>query len=427
MQRSTRFIALIACSLLMLSASSVWADGADGVVGDDPEVFADAVSTGAGSTDSASGGFLGLPVGSGSGTGEATLDLTGLTDPGKGPRLKDIGKVGGLRTNQLYGVGVVVGLAGTGDDSRMTSQIISNFLKRQDLPLETALLKGKNATAVTLTAELPPFVQVGDTLDLTVSAMGNTKSLEGGILLLSPLKAPNGELIALAQGPITLGAVGASGGSGGAKSSAQKNFLTVGRVLNGALIERPVASDLPRGGRLYWTLKEPDFTTAQRAAAALNLTIPGSLAIAEDAQRIALQMPASFRGSFVDFLATVEQVQVATDIPARIVINERNGTIVAGHKVRIKPVNVAHGNVTITVTEGFAVSQPTTPFGGGSTAVTPGASVELTESPATRKLISTIEDLLDAVTSVGGSIRDAVAILQSLKAAGAIDAELVVI
>jgi|GEM_PF-951530 len=421
---------LLLLAMLSLLPAIAYADGsagaADGTSGD-PEAFGDSTTAGA-PTRGVPALPGGIPVGTGTDEDDGgELDVTDAFGGEGDPRLKDIGKVGGLRTNQLYGIGVVMGLAGSGDDSQLTTQIVSNFLKRQDLPVDAALLKGKNVAAVTITAVLPPFVQVGDTIDITISAMGNTKSLEGGILLLSPLKAPNGELIALGQGAITLGAVGASAGSGGARASAQKNFLTVGKVLNGAIVERPVISDLPSGGRFQWVLKEADFTTAQRAADALNTKLPGCLAIAEDAQAISLQPPSGFRGTLVDFLAQVEQIQVATDAVARIVVNERNGTIVAGQNVRIKPMSVVHGNLSLTVTEGFAISQPTTPFGGGSTAIIPGADVDLTEDPAQQQQISTVQDLLDAVTKVGGSIRDGVAILQALKAAGAIDAELVVI
>lgn len=421
---------LLSLSLLLLLIAPALADGAQppgaGGASGDPEVFPDSAgATGSGSTSGTA--IPGGQLAGASTTDAGSLDLTALAKDAGGPRLKDIGKVGGLRINQLYGLGLVVGLAGTGDDSRLTQQMAANYLQRQDLPMPAALLKGKNATAVTLTAVLPAFVQPGDQLDVLVSAMGNTKSLDGGVLLLSPLKAANGEVIALAQGPLTLGAFGGSAGQGGARAGAQKNFLTAARIPDGALVERAVRSDLPPGGRFHWVLKEPDFTTAQRAAAALNRALPGSLAIAEDAQRIALQPPATFRGSFVDFLAQVEQVPVLTDMPMRIVINERNGTIVAGAGTKIKPVSIAHGSLTVSIREGFAVSQPDTPFGGGATAITPGAGVEITEDGILRGEVTTVQDLLDAVTSAGGGIRDAVAILQALKAAGAIDAELLVI
>ncbi|HYE78523.1 MAG TPA: flagellar basal body P-ring protein FlgI [bacterium] len=347
------------------------------------------------------------------------------------PRLKDIGRLNGLRTNQLYGIGLVTGLAGTGDDlgaAKFTAQMVANYLQRQGVTADAATLKAKNFAAVTITAEIPPFVQVGDTIDITVAAMGTSKSLEGGQLILTPLKAANGQVYAAAQGPITLGAFGATAAIGGARASAQKNFLTVGRIPNGATIERPVASDLPTGrSRMEWALQENDFTTAQRAAAALNQTFRGAEARAEDGQRISFRLPAGYPGTLVDFLAQVEQVQVQTDMPARIVLNERNGTIVAGANVRIKPVSVAHGSLTVTVVEGFGVSQPHTPFGGGRTRVVPGAQVEVTEGEANVQAVTTVQDLLDGVAGVGGSIRDLVAILQALKAAGALDAELVVI
>ncbi|MEO7994657.1 MAG: flagellar basal body P-ring protein FlgI, partial [bacterium] len=344
---------LLTMGLSLLTIGSAWADGAAGGGGDDSLTSIDGSTTSRQANGSPDGGF-GATVGLHEGTG--SLDLTDALGTEGGPRLKDIGHLDGVRANQLFGLGLVVGLAGTGDDSALTQQMVSNYLFTQNLTVEPGQLKGKNFSAVTITANLPGYAQSGDTLDVTVSAMGNTKSLEGGMLLFSPLKGANGEIYAAAQGPMTLGAFGASAASGGARASASKNFLTVGMIPNGATVEQAISSGIPGTSRFNWILSENDFTTAQHAAEALNKALPGCAATAEDGQRISLQAPAGYPGGMVAFIAAVEQVKVATDAIARIVINERNGTIVAGAEVKIKPVSVAHGNVTVEVTEGFAES-----------------------------------------------------------------------
>lgn len=339
-------------------------------------------------------------------------------------RIKDVAKVQGVRNNQLVGYGLVVGLAGTGDSDKTTQTIqsISNMLKTFGIMPSSTQMKPKNVAAVMVTATLPAFAKAGDALDVTVSSMGDAKSLQGGVLLQTPLKAANGQIYAAAQGPVSTG--GFVAGNGG--SSQQKNFPTVGLTPNGAIVEREVPVALvSAGGQLTLSLAQPDFTTASRIVEALDLRF-GTISQARDAGTVQVQVPAHYAQDLVSFIAALEELPIVPDAVAKVVINERTGTIVMGSNVTVDEVAVAQGGLTIKISRFSDVSQPP-PFSRGSTVVVPGSTVEATEED--RSLIvlpaaSSVGDVVSALNAVGATPRDVISILQAIKAAGALHAEL---
>jgi len=339
-------------------------------------------------------------------------------------RLKDIAYIEGMRDNQLVGYGLVVGLNGTGDKGKATLQSISNMLLRMGLTVNPKDVKAKNAASVIVTATLPPFPRNGNRIDAIVSALADAKSLEGGTLLMTPLRGPDGKVYGMAQGPVSIG--GFSAGGGGA--SIQKNHPTVGRVPNGVLIEREVTFDLNDRKEVKVLLREPDFTVASNAMREINRALKGGYAEAVDPSTIRITVPDTYQGRVVEFVRLIEHVNVEVDRPARVVINERTGTVIIGENVKISPVAIAHGGLTIEVRTDFLVSQPE-PFSRGKTTVVPETSLTAEEKKAHLMKVSgaTLGEVVRALNAMGVTSRDLIAILQALKAAGALKAELEII
>ncbi len=340
-----------------------------------------------------------------------------------GPRIKDVAKLQGVRSNQLVGYGLVVGLAGTGDSdkSTFTVQSIVNMLKTFGITVSTSQLKPKNVGAVIVTAQLPPFVNPGDTIDITVSSMGDAKSLQGGTLLLTPLKAANGAVYAVGQGALSVG--GFTVGGGGA--SQQKNFPTVGTIPGGAIVERDVPTQFEAGGSVVFVLNKPDFTTASRISAAVDRRF-GPISKARDAGSVEIFVPLESAGDLVGFIAALEELPVTPDSAAKVVVNERTGTVVMGGNVTIDTVAVAQGGLTVKIAKTNEVSQPP-PLSGGSTVVTPTTTVDAKEQQAPLIVLpatANVSDLVSALNAVGATPRDVISILQAIKAAGALHAEL---
>ena len=339
-------------------------------------------------------------------------------------RVKDIVTVEGVRGNQLIGMGLVVGLQGTGDKGNMAMQMMSNMTEQFGVTMDPKQIKSKNAAVVTVTCQLSPFVSPGQNTDVLVSAMGDAKRLDGGVLLQTPLKAANGKVYAVAQGPLTLGGWSESG----AAASAKKNVVTVGRIPNGAIVEQGVEMNYAGNGIINLLLRNSDFTTAQRVAGAINQKF-GAIAHASDPGRVSVKLPPSYANSPAAFVASIENMTVRPDTVAKVVVNERTGTIVMGGNVKIGNVSVAHGNLTVRVSEGAAVSQPD-PLSPGRTVVTPQTGIasnedegaQLVELPAT----STVQDLTAAMNAVGVGPRDLIAVLQAMDEAGALHGALVI-
>ncbi len=341
-------------------------------------------------------------------------------------RIKDIARLSGVRSNQLFGYGLVVGLAGTGDSSGafFTVQSVANMLNRLGIVVPPARLRVRNVAAVMATAELPPFAREGDRLDVTLSSLGDARSLVGGVLLQTPLQAADGNVYAVAQGPVAVGGAGESAGG----SKAQINHLTVGRIPGGAIVERTVPTPVAETSVVSLVLLQPDFSTAMRVAEAINTGIGRNVAVAVDAARVDVSVPPDYPGGLVAFLARVESFTVRPDASARVVVNERTGTVVIGGAVRLLPVVVAHGSLRIEVRSEPQVSQPP-PLSRGETRVVPRTQVTVTPEPGALLPIpgtNSVQDLARALNALGVTPRDLIAILQALKAAGALQGELVI-
>lgn len=342
-------------------------------------------------------------------------------------RLKDLTLIEGGRDNQLVGYGLVVGLAGDGDSNAATTlRSVANLLQRHGLSVNPSEIKAKNVAAVMITADIGAFLKPGARIDVTVSSLGDAKSLQGGVLLQTPLMGADGRVYAAAQGPVAIGGfLGGTGGAGGA--TVQKNHPTVGSISNGAIVEREVPSAFVRDARLRLLLHNPDFTSAARMVEAINLTWPGA-ASALDAATIEVAVPPGFKGREVSFLAELGTIEATPDTLARIVINERTGTIVATSTVRLSQVAIAHGALTITVTSNPTASQPNA-LSGGSTVVLPSTQTSVNEGKGSFIVFNdppTIERLAAALNALGVSSREMMAIFQTLKRSGALQAELVI-
>ena len=342
-------------------------------------------------------------------------------------RIKDIAKVQGVRSNQLMGYGIVVGLQGTGDSDKIQHMINStvSMLRTYGITVDTSNWKTNNIAAVMVTATLPPFVREGDTIDVTVSAMGNAKSIQGGTLIQTPLRAGNGEVYAVAQGPVSTGGFVAGNGGGG---SAQKNFPTVGISPNGAIVERTVEDDIGNRGQISLSLAETDFTTASRIANAINSAY-GGVARAANPGRIDVRIPNYYRTNVVEFIASIEELPVMPDSIAKIVYNERTGTIVMGGNVTVDECAITQGGLSIKVTSNTDVSQPG-PLSYGNTVAVKNTDVEAQEQAANSIVMgpsTNVNDIIGALNSVGATPRDCISILQALKAAGAIHATVEII
>ncbi len=343
-------------------------------------------------------------------------------------RVKDITEVEGVRGNQLLGYGLVIGLSGTGDsqNSLFTNQALSNMLEKMGITVNSQAVRARNVASVIVTAEFPPFAAQGETIDVLVSSLGDAKSLQGGVLLLTPLKGVDGKVYAVAQGPVSIGGFAAGGGG----NQVQRNHPTVGRIPNGAIIERTVETTFfdSTQGTVTFLLRESDFVTASRIAAVMNEQLGGDKARVIDANRIVVTIPEHYRGRVAQLVSVLGELPVEPDVPARVVVNERTGTIVIGGNVRILPVALSHGNLTVTIRTEYQVSQPP-PFSEGETVVVPQEEVQVQEEEARLFPVrsgNTIEDLVSVLNSLGVSPRDLIAILQALKKAGALQGELVV-
>jgi flagellar P-ring protein precursor FlgI len=338
-------------------------------------------------------------------------------------RIKDVAKVQGVRANQLVGYGLVFGLAGTGDSNKSinTIQSVVNMLRSFGVVIDQKQLQTKNVAAVMISAKLPAYVKSGDMIDVTASSMGDAKSLAGGTLIQTPLRAANGSVYAVAQGPVTTGGFSA----GGTGASVQKNFPTVGLITNGGIVERDVAFQLGTGGQLNLALNRPDFTTASRITEAITQRF-GTIAAAKDPGTVTISVPAMYGQDLVGFVAAIEELRIKPDEVARVVINERTGTIVMGSNVSIDEVAVAQGGLTIKISKSREVSQPA-PFSNGQTVTTPVQTVNAKESNGNLLVLpstASVGDVVAALNSVGATPRDIITILQAMKAAGALHAEM---
>lgn len=342
-------------------------------------------------------------------------------------RIKDLADIKGVRQNQLVGYGLVVGLDGTGDgkDAKFTLQSLAAMIEKMGITVNPGEIKGENVAAVMVTAELPPFARTGSRIDVLVSSIGGAENLQGGTLLLTPLRAANGEIYAAAQGPVSTGGFNVSGTA----ASVTKNFPTVGRVVGGALIERELAVAFNEKQRLHLALRAPDFTTATRVAQAINSALYDRIATTPDGGTIAVEVPEAYRGNVVAFVARIETLEVTPDVESKVVINERTGTVIMGESVRIATVAIAHGNLSIQINEAADVSQPL-PFSEGRTAVTPDTNLAVREERSPIYLMGagvSIGDVVRALNALGVSPRDMIAIFQALKVAGALQAKLEII
>ncbi len=343
-------------------------------------------------------------------------------------RVKDLALVGGGRENQLVGYGLVVGLAGDGDsNAQATLRSVANTLQRFGITVDPTQIKAKNVAAVMITADVGPFLRTGSRIDITVASMSDAKTLQGGVLLQTPLLGADGRVYAVGQGPIAVGGfLGGAGGAGGA--TVQKNHPTVGVISSGAIIEREIPARFVHDGVLALQLHNPDFTSAARMALAINRVYPG-VAQARDAASIDVRVPESFRGQEVSFLADLGQVEVQPDTLARIVINERTGTIVATSTVRLSRVAISLGSLTITIASTTGVSQPNAFNNSGQTQAVTNTQTAVDEVKGGFTVVEdapSIERLAAALNALGVSTREMMAIFQTLKRSGALQAELVI-
>ncbi|MBC8204804.1 flagellar basal body P-ring protein FlgI [bacterium] len=344
-------------------------------------------------------------------------------------RLKDLMDMQGAASTQIIGYGLVVGLDGTGDGTRsfFTIQSIVNMLQRFGLSVEAAKIKPKNIAAVMVTAELPPFVRPGSSIDVTVSSISDARSLEGGILLMTPLLSVEGEQYVQAQGPVSIGGMNA----GAAGASISVNHALVGRIPQGGSVLQGNPAEVLVKGAVTLLLRNPDFTTATRCAEAINELYGQPLAMVLDAGTVEVRVPPEVMGptETFKFLSNVENIEIQPDMPARVVINERTGTIVVGSHAKLTPIAISHGSLSIKIGTTTSVSQPA-PFSQGQTRVDTGATIEVSQPESRLMVIEQTPDIgsmAKALNALGVTPRDIIAIFQALKEAGALQAELIII
>ena len=341
-------------------------------------------------------------------------------------RIKEMATFEGVRTNQITGIGLVVGLNGTGDKDKTyaANQALANMLKNKGLaiPVSPKDMKVKNVAFVSVTADLPPFVKPGTKIDVLVSSLGDATSLQGGTLLLSSLEGLDEKVYAVAQGPISVGGFAITGNAG----SVQKNHPVAGKVVQGATVEREVPIRWQGKEVMSIRLGLPDFTTAARLAEAVNSRLPGASARPLDASTVEFNVPMNYRENLAVMVAELENLDVVPDAIGKVIVNERTGTVVIGENVKISTVAVAHGNLSVQIKEGVTVSQPG-PFSMGETVVAPDTTINVEEGADQLLLIersTTIHDVVKALNAIGVTPRDLVMVLQSIKAAGALHGEL---
>ncbi len=363
------------------------------------------------------------------------LALAGLTAlfllllaaaPANAVRIKDIANFGGVRDNSLIGYGLVVGLSGTGDSNKsdFTIQSMINMLENMGVGVDKNNLKPKNVAAVMVTANMPVSAKPGSQIDVTVSSLGDASSLLGGVLLRTPLKGVDGKVYGLAQGAMALGGFSAEGQA----ARATKNITTVGRIPGGGVIERGVNFDFNHQDGLLLHMGIADFSTTQQTVTKINQTLGGEYAKAKDISTIELHVPDQFHNNLVPFMASIENLEISPDSKAKVVVDEKTGTVVVGRNVRLSKAAVAHGNLQIVIQEGANVSQPG-PFSQGETVVTPETNINIQEE--NRRLVmlegATLQELVDGLNAVGATPRDLISILQTLRVSGALHAQLEVI
>ena len=350
-----------------------------------------------------------------------------------GARIKDIAQLHGVRDNQLLGYGIITGLNGTGDDmtkSVFTLQAIYNMMTRHGItidPDEIDDIKIENIAAVMVTGTLPPFAKSGSRMDVQVSSIGDAESLAGGTLLMTPLLGPDGEVYSVAQGPVTVGAFS----YGGKAALVQQNHPTVGRIAGGAIIEKSVDMQVGKNGQLQYQLRDADFTTASNLAAAVNNHFGRGTAYADTPGTVQVKVTEPYKDNIVDFVASLEKLNVQSDTPAKIVVNEKTGTIVMGKDVRLSTVAVSHGNLSLIIREDYNVSQPA-PLSQGQTVVTPETSIDVVEDDGELVVLDmkkgvSIGEIANALNAIGATPRDLIAIFQAIKASGSLQGELVVL
>jgi flagellar P-ring protein precursor FlgI len=341
-------------------------------------------------------------------------------------RLKDIASFSGVRTNDLVGYGLVVGLSGTGDgtSSTFTLQSMSNMLEKMGVEADPANLKPKNVAAVMVTAKLPVSAKPGSRIDITVSSLGDAKSLLGGVLLVTPLKGLDGRVYAVAQGAMTIGGFTLAGEA----ATAQKNISTVGLIPNGGVVERAVPFKFNNQDHLTVNLSVRDFGTTMQVVNKINTSMGGNFASAKDISTVELKLPDQFKGNMVPLMASIENLTITPDGKARVVVDEKTGTVVLGQDVRLSKVAVAHGNLQIVISESEDVSQPG-PFSDGTTVVTPETDLQVVEQNNPLMLMegATLQELVDGLNAIGAAPRDLISIIRALKAAGSLHAEVEVI
>lgn len=349
--------------------------------------------------------------------------------PASAARIKDIASLKGVRTNQLIGYGLVVGLNGTGDGTgtQFTSQTLVNMMERLGIHTDSDEVKVDNVAAVMVTADLPPFAREGSKLDVLVSSIGDAESLQGGTLIMTSLKGADNNIYAIAQGPLIVGGYTSSGASG---SESTKNHPTVARIPNGASIEREIAFNFNDLEDLTIALNEPDFTTAQRISKAINRDFNKEIAMPVDSGTVKVSVPLIYKSDMVGMVASLEQIDIEPDAEAKIILSERTGTVIMGNNVRISSIAIAHGNLSVQIKESSDVSQPPA-LSQGTTVVTPQTEVSVQEESEGIILLepegASLGGVVKALNAIGVSPRDLITVLQAIKASGALQAELEII
>lgn len=344
-----------------------------------------------------------------------------------GARLKDMADIEGVRGNQLFGYGVVVGLNGTGDGKgvEFTVKSLSNMLEKMGVRVDPSAIKVNNVASVMVTATLPPFVRPGSKIDVTLSSLGDAKSLQGGLLLMTPLRGADGNVYAVSQGSLSVGGFSIEGGG----DTAQKNHPTMATIAQGGTVERAIPFDLFQSQRVRVVLRQPDFTTMTQLVSQLNRTLGEPIARAVDAASVEIPISPAYRNNPVGLVALIENVELSQDVGARVVVNERTGTIIMGENVKISTIALAHGNLNISIRSETQVSQPNALSEGGETTTVTNSDVQVGEEVKALGVLqqgTTLGELVSALNSLGATPRDLISIFTALKRAGALQAELIV-